>query len=81
MEKEKTIIELEPTEAALTLDEDWNMQIYILGGLDDDEDTPLNTRYLTMLAILTKDDDFVEDILNKFNELVEPMMEDEDGKS
>lgn len=78
MEKEKTIIELEPTEAALTLDEDWNMQVYILGGLDDDEDTPLNIRYLTMLAILTKDDDFVEDILNKFNELVEPMMEDEE---
>ena len=31
-----------------------------------------------MLAILSKDEEFIEDTLNKFHELIDPMLEDEE---
>ena len=74
---ENTTIELEPTQCAIVLDEDWDMQIYLSNEIGDEDDTPMSLRYMTMLAILTKDEEFVEDILDRFQKVADVIMEEE----
>ena len=75
---ENTTIELKPDQCALIMNEDFTFEIAIPGG-DEDDDTPMSVRYLTMLAILTTDADFVEEILEKFNKIAEDIMEEEEN--
>jgi len=78
---ENTTIELKPDQAALIVDEDFGMEAYITHTGDDNDDTPLNVRYITMLAILTKSDEgFIKDILDKFQKVAEDIMEEDEGE-
>ena len=76
---ENTTIELEPTQCALIMNDDFTFEIAIPGD-DDDDDIPMSVRYLTMLAILTIDENFVEEILEKFSKIAEDIMEEEEDK-
>jgi len=76
---ENTIIELKPDQAALVLDGNFSMEAYITQTGNDEEDTPLNVRYITMLAILTKtNDEFIKEILDKFQKVADDIMEKEE---
>ena len=75
-EGKDTTIELKPTECALILDEDFTMNLYISNAISDEDDVPLNVRFLTMLAIKTKNEEFIEEMLDEFYRIVEDVEEE-----
>lgn len=69
--KEPTIIELGPNEAAMVINEHREIQIHI-PKFGDDETIPTHISYMAALGILTKtDDEFVTQVMDKFQELME----------
>ena len=75
---ENTTIELRPDQSALIIDEDWTVRMYIPDSIGDDDDTPLSLRYLTMLTIKTRDEKFVESMLEEFEKIADTIMENEE---
>ncbi|MHA2218449.1 MAG: hypothetical protein ACXACY_21150 [Candidatus Hodarchaeales archaeon] len=71
-------MKLKSTQAALVIDENWDLEIHMPNNQNDDADTPMHVRYLTMLSILSRDEEFIADTLDKFHELIAPLMENEE---
>jgi len=78
--EENTTIELKPSQCAFVLDEDFSMQLYISNAIGDEDDTPLHVRFLTMIAIKTKDEEFIEKTLDEFYKITDDIMEEDGGK-
>lgn len=68
---ERTTIKLEDDEAALVMDSDGNVNIY-LPHMDDDDDVPEHMQFVAALAaVATTDQEVIELIWEKFYEAVD----------
>jgi hypothetical protein len=69
--REDTVLNLKPDEGALVLSLDGSMQV-VLPKFDEEMELPPHIQFLAAIAIIAKkDEEFIDDVLNKFYTLLE----------
>ncbi len=78
--KEKDIIELEKTDVAFVLTKEGEISMHI-PELGDEDNVPEYVLYVTALGVFSKDEDFVEYVLDKFYGKLDELDEDENTET
>lgn len=76
-EKELTIIELKPTDAAIVLREDGSMELFVTAK-DDEEIVDGVTLAVSKIALTFKDPEVMDIIERRFNEIISNLPEDDE---
>ena len=69
------MIELEKGDCALVITHEGEVNLHFFDNLDEDRKITVNEQVITALAILLNEQDFLDDILHKFDVVMQNMKE------